>query len=651
MSSALPLLFPPQTLSDRRRHSVASEPCSPPSHLSLADQDFLALEEPQTDYRTPTIRTRLSQLCREGQPHIARQVFDTLPRPTTVLWNTIIIGLICNNMPKEAILFYSRMRSSSTKCDSYTYSSSLKACADTRQLKIGKAVHCHVLRSQIHASRIVYNSLLNMYSTCLASSVNSEFFQVDLVHRVFHTMKNRNVVAWNIMISWYVKTERFRLAVVQFMRMMKMGIEPTAVSFVNVFPAISGLHALKVAGVLYGLLIKFGSDFFRDLFVVSSAISMYSEMGYTEWARKIFEGCLEKNPEVWNTMIGGYAQNYQYIEALELLIDALKSEHTSLDDLTFVAALNAVSQLQQLHIGKQVHAYIIKTPMDFSVTLMNAVVVMYSRCSSIVESFNVFREMPERDNVSWNTMITALVHNGLDEEALMLVNEMQKEGFVIDSVTATALLSASSNRRSLSIGKQTHAYLIRHGIQFDGMHSYIIDMYAKCGSIEKAQWLFDDMNDHHRDQATWNAMISGNVQNGLIDKAFVVFGLMIERNVMPNAVTIASILPACSIGGIAFGKQLHGFAIRHSIDCSVFVGTALVDMYSKSGTVAYAENVFSTMIVKNSVTYTNMILGYASTWNGSSSSLLVPFNEVFWCKTRCHYLCCSLICLQLHRFG
>lgn len=464
-----------------------------------------------------------------------------------------------------------------------------------------------------------------MYSTCLVA--NSTPSSVDLVRRVFNMMKKRDVVSWNIMISWYVKTDRFREALKLFRRMMWMGIKPTPVSFVNVFPAASGLGGFKIGNALYGLLVKSGSEFSDDVFAVSSAISMYSQMGSVDLARRVFDGCLEKNVEVWNTMISGYVQNGFYVEALNLFIEALESENTTLDVLTFVTALTAASQLQQLSIGQQFHAQVIKSPLTVSITILNAVVVMYSRCNLISESFKVFDKMTERDTVSWNTMVTALVQNGFDEEGLMLVLEMQKQGFMADSVTSTALLSAASNLRNIDIGKQTHAYLIRRRIQFEGMDGYLIDMYGKCGLIKKAQQLFESTNSKHKDVATWNAMISGFSQNGLVNEAFTVLGQMFQSNILPNAVTIASVLPACSqIGSIALGKQLHGFSIRHSFDHNVFVGTALVDTYSKSGSIASAEHVFLRTQAKNSVTYTSMILGYAQ--HGMGNTALSLFNSM-----------------------
>ncbi|WRX10999.1 Pentatricopeptide repeat - like 10 [Theobroma cacao] len=602
--------------------AIATAPNNNPFHaLSHSSQTIISSPPPNPTLRTPTIRSRLSQLCQQGQPHLARQIFDTIAEPKTVLWNTIVIGFICNNMPQEALLFYSHMKNSSphTKCDSYTYSSVLKACALLRNLRIGKAVHCHFIRGLTNPSRIVYNALLNFYATCLSSSDNKEMggyikgfdhSKHDLVCAVFNMMRKRDVVAWNTMISWYIKTERYLEAVILFKKMMKMGIRLSAVSFVNVFPALSGLEDYNNAEVLYGMLLKLGSECVDDLYVASSAIFMFAELGCLDFARKIFDNCSQGNIEIWNTMIGGCLQNNCPVEGIKLFLQAMESE-TVFDDVTFLSALSAVSQLQWLDLAQQLHAYIIKNLSKLPVIVANAILVMYSRCNSIHTSFEVFDKMPERDVISWNTMVSAFVQNGLDDEGLLLVYEMQKQGFLVDSVTVTALLSAASNLRNREIGKQTHAYLLRHGIQFQGMESYIIDMYAKSGLIRNSQLLFEKSNSCNRDQATWNAMIAGLAQNGLVEEAIIVFKQMLQQNVMPNAVTLASVLPACSLmGNVDLGKQLHGFSVRNLLDQNVFVGTALVDMYSKSGAIKLAESMFFDIPEKNAVTHTTMILGY-----------------------------------------
>ncbi|KAI9116886.1 hypothetical protein K1719_012252 [Acacia pycnantha] len=600
-SSASPLL--PLPLHGPNSHSLSTE----------TSDSFSLLSIPNPTLKTPSIRSRLSKLCQEGQPLLARQLFDILPRPSTVLWNTIIIGFICNNMPLEALLFYSQMKSTpGTRFDSYTYSSTLKACAETRNLRAGKAVHCHFLRCQSNPSpsRIVYNSLLNMYSTCL-SGVEYCGSKNDYVLKVFNSMRKRNVVAWNTLISWYVKMEAHAEAVKLFSTMMRMRIMPSSVSFVNVFPAVSSMGDYKIADVIYGLLHKFGLEYVEDVFVVSSTINMYSELGCLSHARLIFEQCKQRNTEIWNTMIGGYVQNNCPIEAIGIFIQAFESKEAVCDDVSFLSALTAISLLQQEKMAEQLHAFILKSMATIPIIILNAIIVMYSRCNLIDTSFKVFHKMLERDVVSWNTMISSFVQNGLDDEALLLVCEMQNQGFMIDSVTVTSLLSAASNLRNKDIGKQTHAYAIRHAIQFEGMDGYLIDMYAKCGLVKTSEWIFEQNCPSDIDHATWNAMIAGYTQNGLHEKAFLVLREMLEQRVTPNAVTLASILPSCSsMGSIAFAKELHGFSIRHHLDQNVYVGTALVDAYSKSGAISYAENVFTSIPEKNSITYSIMMLGY-----------------------------------------
>ncbi|KAH0745757.1 hypothetical protein KY285_007414 [Solanum tuberosum] len=291
---------------------------------------------------------------------------------------------------------------------------------------------------------------------------------------------------------------------------------------------------VRVADFLYGLLVKLGNAYVNDLFVVSAAI------------------------------VFGYIQNNFPFKVVDLFLEAVEAEDAvTTDDVTFVSALMATSQLQHLEFVRQLHACLIMKCRDSQVISLNAMIATYSRCNHVGNSFKVFNGMKEIYIVSWNTMVSALVQNELDNEALMLVYEIQKLWVAIDDITITILLSAASNLRDREIGKQTHAYLLKHNIQFEGMECYLIDMYAKSNMIREERAIFQSNFTYDKDQATWNAMIAGNTQNGLVEQSFVVFKEMLEQNVKPNAVTLASILQSCSqSGSIAIGKQLHCFAIR-----------------------------------------------------------------------------------------
>ncbi|CAI9787109.1 unnamed protein product [Fraxinus pennsylvanica] len=98
------------------------------------------------------------------------------------------------------------------------------------------------------------------------------------------------------------------------------------------------------------------------------------------------------------------------------------------------------------------------------------------------------------------------------------------------------------------------------------------------GLIQAAQTIFCRSCKSDSDTSVWNTMISANAHNEMIEQSFIVVQQMLEQHVMPNAVTLASILPACShSGSVALGKLLHGLSIRNFLDINVFVSSALVD--------------------------------------------------------------------------
>ncbi|KAJ1272625.1 hypothetical protein BS78_06G217600 [Paspalum vaginatum] len=529
--------------------------------------------------------SQVRRLCKQGRLDSARRLLlDSLPRPPpALLCNAVLIAYVARALPDHALQLYALLNHAARpapRSDHYTYSCVLTACARTRRLRLGKSVHAHLLRRarSLPDTAVLRNSLLNLYASCLQYRGHSG---VDVVCRLFDGMPKRNAVSWNTLFGWYVKTGRPQGALELFARMLEDGMKPTPVSFVNVFPAAAS-NDPSWSFVLYGLLVKHGMEYVNDLFVVSSAIAMFSELRDVQSAWRVFEYSPKKNTEVWNTMITGYVQNGRFVEAMDLFIRLLGSKEVPLDVVTFLSAITAASQSQDGRLGQQLHGYLIKgMHTNLPVILGNALVVMYSRCGNVQTAFELFDHLPEKDIVSWNTMITAFVQNGFDLEG------------------------------DLQIGKQAHGYLIRHGIEGEGLESYLIDMYTKSGCIEIAQRVFDGYGNVKRDEVTWNAMIAGYTQSGQPEQAISAFQEMLEAGLEPTSVTLASVLPACDPlgGGLCVGKQIHCFAVRHCLDTNVFVGTALVDMYSKCGLISTAEHVFAGMTEKSTVSYTTMISG------------------------------------------
>lgn len=605
MSASFPPPAPP---------SVAVPP--PAAAASGSSLAFSVGPTEGTPKRKLTVRAQLGQLCKEGRLELARRLFDALPRPVpTVVWNTLLIGYVCNSFPMEALRLYALMDAAP---DAYTFSSTLKACADERRLRAGESVHGRILRMPrqgLLRNRVLNNSLLGMYAACSPDNPRA----AAAVRLLFDRMPKRNVVSWNTMLGWALKSRRPLDSLKMFKKMIDGGTKPSAVSFINVFPAVAAMGDRRNSMVLYGMLLKHGDEYVDDAIVTGSAICMFSELSDVSAARRAFDRSATRNTEVWNAMIGGYVQNDLPEDALQLFVQISAQDAVLADTVTFIAALMAASMLQVVRLGEQLHALILKNSTSPPpVILSNALMVMYSRCSTVQTALDLFHRMPEKDVVSWNTMASALVQNGLDTEGLLLVHDMQREGLRADAVTLTAALSAASNLGNIRTGREAHGYLIRHGVGGGaGMDSYLIDMYAKSGAVEIARRLFDAAGERReRDLVTWNAMIAGYAQAAQPEPAVALFRKMLleeddeNEYLAPSAVTLSSVLPACgAAGGLRSGREVHGFAIRRALDENVFVGTSLVDMYAKCGCVNSAEKVFEGMREKNSVTYTTMISG------------------------------------------
>lgn len=192
--------------------------------------------------------------------------------------------------------------------------------------------------------------------------------------------------------------------------------------------------------------------------------------------------------------------------------------------------------------------------------------------------------MSEREIVTWNAMITGYFQNGFSEAALSLFREMQVEGLAPDEVTMVSVLSACGHAGALELGKWVHAYIEKY--RLDGRISVktaLVGMYSKCGCIEKALEVFEGIPD--RNLVCWTAMINGLAFNGYGMKAVEFFDRMVGCNIRPDAVSLISILSACSHGGLLEeGRRLFGdLRRRYGIAPQMEHYGCMVDLLGRSG--------------------------------------------------------------------
>ncbi|CAK9193163.1 unnamed protein product [Sphagnum troendelagicum] len=236
---------------------------------------------------------------------------------------------------------------------------------------------------------------------------------------------------------------------------------------------------------------------------------------------------------------------------------------------------------------------------------------MYAKCGSIEDAGKVLKEMPSRDVVSWTAMICGQVQCREGQKALELFQQMQQEGMRPNSVTFVGALNACTSVLALEEGRCVPQQIIQHGLESDVfVESSLVDMYAKCGSLEDAWSVFNKMP--ARNVVTWTTMILGHMQCGQGQKALGLFQEMKQEGVDPNSVTFKGVLNACAtVLALEEGRCVHQELIQSGLELDVFVGSSLVDMYAKCGSMDNAWRVFNKMPFRNVVTWSTILGGCA----------------------------------------
>eukprot|EP01018_Ginkgo_biloba_P001467 Gb_24928 [translate_table: standard] len=396
--------------------------------------------------------------------------------------------------------------------------------------------------------------------------------------------------------------------------------------------------------------------FILGRFLGNTLVNMYSKCGSLLNARRVFDHMSERDVVSWTAMISAYARNGQVEEALTLFYQ-MQPAGIQPNQFTYATVLPACAHLGALQQGMEIHEEIIKSGFHSDFFVGNALVDMYAKCERIELARDIFDKMSQRNVVSWTSIIAGYAQNSHAEEALKLFRQMQLAGVKPNSQTLATVLPSLGNMAALDQGMELHEEIIRSGFLSDiFVGNALVDMYAKCGSIEYARNIFDKM--HQRDVISWTAMIAGYAQNGYVEEALKLFRKMPERNVVswtaliagyaqngsseealtifrqmqlacvkPNSKTFASVLPACAtMAALEQGKEIHEVVIRTGFESDVFVGSALIDMYAKCGSIGNARYLFDKMPLQNVVSWTAMIAGYAM--HGCGTEALKLFEKM-----------------------
>ncbi|VFQ93508.1 unnamed protein product [Cuscuta campestris] len=289
-----------------------------------------------------------------------------------------------------------------------------------------------------------------------------------------------------------------------------------------------------------------------------------------------------------------------------------------------------VFQLLQKHLKsksitlcKEIHAALLKSPSyDHQVHVSNTLLSFYSECGDFSAARKLFDKMPQKDVVTWTSMISSSVRYGDPEKALNLFKEMLRKNENPNPYTFSTIIRACTSCSLIELGKQVHGLILKYGLaknEYTG--SSLVDFYKKVGdNLSDAFCVFNGLSE--RDLVIWNIIISGFAQSGDVNKVLSLFEEMRKADgLMPNDFTLTSLLKCCFSGKDV--EQVHCLAMKSGFDGDIVVGSALVDVYGKCGDLGSGEKVFESMEVKDAFAWSSIVTGHVRT--GSDTRAIVLF--------------------------
>ncbi|KAG6514951.1 pentatricopeptide repeat-containing protein At4g21065-like [Zingiber officinale] len=432
------------------------------------------------------------------------------------------------------------------------------------------------------------------------------------------------------------------------------------------------LLSLKHASQLHAQLIVAGSlshspsttCLLKCLTEVSSAPHSYA-LGF-------FSRIPDPSTFQWNTIIRACCSHHFPRESLNLF-RKMRQKSAMPDAYTFQFMFKSCGLAGSALEGQMVHALFVKHFPDCDAFVANSLVYMYVQLDCIDDAVTVFRsidmkdvvswttiigglvksrfvddarklfnEMPVRNVVSWTSLIAGYAKDGRASEAVGVFKEMMSENVEPDTVAMVAVLSACAQLRDLKLGKWLHQIVIdkRIGVS-SNLAVALINMYAKGGSIKSARQIFDSMNNkiapawnaiidgyckigdidiarslfekmNAPDIISFNSMVTGYIHGGRLKEALQLFSKLRASGLQPDKFTVVSLLTACaSLGALSQGKILHAHIEECFVKQDVYLGTSLLDMYTKCGKVDQAMLVFGRMVERDAQTWTVIISGLA----------------------------------------
>ncbi|XP_050372893.1 pentatricopeptide repeat-containing protein At3g20730 isoform X2 [Argentina anserina] len=271
--------------------------------------------------------------------------------------------------------------------------------------------------------------------------------------------------------------------------------------------------------------------------------------------------------------------------------------------------------------GLLVHTHVITNGFASSLHLNTKLINFYCTFGHVVSAGKVFDKMPERNVVSWTSMLSGYAQSGRYEKALGVFLEMRRAGLRANQFGYGSALKACTGLRALRVGMQIQGCVLKGRFAENlFVTSALVDLHAKCGKMEDASSVFEAMSE--RDLVSWNAIIGGYAVQGFSEDSLRMFRSMMREGMLPDCFTFGSVLRVLAgDSGLVRISQMHGLIMQLGFGSHESLSGSLINGYAKCGKAESAHRIYRSMIKKDIICCTALITGYAREGNYSVAVL------------------------------
>ncbi|KAJ8760439.1 hypothetical protein K2173_015106 [Erythroxylum novogranatense] len=370
--------------------------------------------------------------------------------------------------------------------------------------------------------------------------------------------------------------------------------------------------------MVHGFAVKSGAEF--GIFVCNSLMDMYRQLGRIDTMKKLFDEMPDRDIVSWNVLISGYVKSMRFKDAISVFCRMRNDTNLMPDEATVVSTLSACAAVEDLELGKEIHCYL-RHQVGLTSIIGNALLDMYCKCGCLTiarevfeglpyknvicwttivsgyvkygklkEARELFDRSPVRDVVLWTAMINGYVQFKRFDEAVELFREMQIKKVKPDKFVVVTLLTGCAQMGALEQGKWIHGYIDENRIPLDlFVGTALIEMYAKCGYVEKALEIFSGLRE--KDSPSWTSIICGLAMNGKTGEALKLFSEMKQDGFQPDDITFIGVLSACSHGGLVNqGREVFkSMKNTYHMEPKLEHYGCFIDLLSRAGKLGEAE--------------------------------------------------------------